>query len=185
MYKVGRIIQPRFRIDTNCINSRSNLPAMNILERWDEDGVIFMKDISDTAQKEAMAGNDPIRKEKALQFVDNILFRDSENNKKNSDIKKILFPGGIKNQNQMNDVLIVFDCINDPAILITNDGASKSQPGGILGHRTELKKKFGITIMTDKEAVEFVRDMIKERDKRTRAQCERYGFDVPNWVGKD
>ena len=185
MYKVGRIIQPRFRIDTNCINSRSNLPAMNILERWDEDGVIFMKDISDTAQKEAMAGNDPIRKEKALQFVDNILFRDSENNKIISDIKKILFPAGIKNQNQMNDVLIVFDCTNDSAILITNDGASKSQPGGILGHRAELKKKFGLIIMTDKEAVEFVQDKINERDKRAQFLHEKYCHELPKWVGKD
>jgi hypothetical protein len=185
MYKVKRIIQPRFRIDTNLINSRSNLPAMNILEQWDNDGVIFMGDISEVAQKEAMAGNDPVRTEKALQFIYNIPLRDSEDNKKISEIKEILFPNGIKNQNQMNDVLIVFDCINDHAILITNDGASKSQPGGILGHRAELKKKFGLTIMTDKEAVEFVRDKISERDKYARAQCERYGFDLPNWVGKD
>jgi hypothetical protein len=157
---------------------------MNILEQWHSDGVIFME-ISEVAQNEAMAGNEPIRTEKALQFVYDILLRDSEDNKKISEIKEILFPDGIKNQNQMNDVLIVFGCIKDLAILLTNDGASKSQPGGILGHRAELKKKFGLTIMTDKEAVEFVRNKISERDKCTRAQCERYGLDLPNWVGKD
>lgn len=185
MYKVERIIQPRFRIDTNRINSRSNLPAMNILEQWQNDGVIFMAEISEVVRNEAMAGNDPVRSEKALQFIINYDLRDFEDNKNFSEVKEILFPNGIINQNQMNDVLIVYDCISDPAILITNDGASKSQPGGILGHRAELKKKFGLTIMTDNEAVDFVQDLIYERDKSAHLLHEKFGLELPNWVGKD
>lgn len=185
MFEEERFIHKRFRIDTNLINSRSKLPAMNKLEQWDKDGVILMKELSEVAQIEAMTGNDNLRTEKARRSVYNVMLVDSEDREKISEIKRILFPNGIKNSNQMNDVLIVYDCVKDPAILLTNDGASRSQPGGILGQRAKLKNKYGITIMTDKEAVEFVRDLINERDQRARNRCKQTGEPLPEWVGKD
>ena len=46
------------------------------------------------------------------------------------------------------------------AILITNDGASKSQSKGILGRRDELSAY--VKIMNPSEALKLARDLIKK-----------------------
>ena len=70
------------------------------------------------------------------------------------------------------------------AILVTNDGDSKRQTGGILGHREALAR-LGVSVMTDAEAVTYVRRKIAERDERMRLRAERDGARLPTWVGKD
>ena len=157
---------------------------MNQLEQWHENGVILIIE-SEVVQKEAMVGNNPLRVGKALGYVYTYTLAGSEEQKQLFEIASIIFPKGIINSNQINDVEIVFNALKYIAILLTNDGASKSQPGGILGHRAELKKKFGITIMTDKEAVEYVRSLINKRDQRARNMCKQTGEPLPEWVGKD
>jgi len=71
-------------------------------------------------------------------------------------IKDILFPRGVKNINERNDVEILFNAWKYGAILITDDGGSKRQPGGILGNRDKLTA-LGIQVMRDHEAVEIVK----------------------------
>lgn len=184
MYKEERFIHRIFSIDTNRINSRSKIPAMNQLEQWHENGVIQI-DMPEVAQKEAMAGLDPRRVEKAREYIYSITLANTrEEQELLHKIEALLFPQGIKNLNQRNDAEIVFNASKYGSYLITSDGASKSQPGGILGHKDELKT-LGITVMSDIEAVEYVKDLIIKRDQRAVRDCKQSGEPIPDWVSKD
>ena len=69
-------------------------------------------------------------------------------------------------------------------ILVTNDGGSKRQPGGILGNARSLGK-LGVRVMRAAEAVRFVRERIIVRDKNARLGTQRYDTPQPEWVGQD
>jgi hypothetical protein len=99
-------------------------------------------------------------------------------------IERVLFPAGARTRSERNDAEIVFNSIKYEAILITQDGNSNRQPGGILGNRDKLKK-LGANILTDGEAVRFVEDMIRKRDDVARKICEQMGEPLPEWVGED
>jgi hypothetical protein len=67
--------------------------------------------------------------------------------------------------------------------LVTHDGGSRTQPGGILGNRDKLK---GIVkILSDSEAVGFIRNKITERDEFNQRVNKEFGVDLPAWTGKD
>ena len=151
---------------------------------WHKDGVITVE-MSEVAQSEAAAGDHPMRKSKAYEYVfTETLASTSGEKKRLQEIEGILFPTGAQSENERNDVWIVFNAIKYEAILITNDGGSKRQPGGILGNRDALRK-IGCEILTDAEAVEVVQELILKRNARVRRQCERSGEPLPHWVGKD
>src|SRR3989304_4025722 len=59
---------PVLHIDTNLINARQKLPAVNQLEKWFEDEVILIN-ISATAHREAQADGNAIRMRKANQNI--------------------------------------------------------------------------------------------------------------------
>ena len=162
---------------------RGKLVAMNRIERWKEDGVVLIN-MSGVNFKEAQAGNNPERSQKAYQQI--FTLTDTSivmNDARYKTIEATLFPNGIKNSNEENDVKIVCEATYWHAILITNDGGSKTQPGGIPGHRVELR---GIVqIMTDEEAVNFIKQKILERDNRARHNTAESGALLPDWVGKD
>jgi hypothetical protein len=65
--------------------------------------------------------------------------------------------------NEANDVEIAFNANKYGAILVTADGGSRRQPGGILGNRVALAR-LGVQVMSDGEAVALVREKIQERD---------------------
>jgi hypothetical protein len=69
------------------------------------------------------------------------------------------------------------------AILVTNDGGSKRQPGGMLGKRSQLSRF--VRIMSDEQAVAFVRSNLHERDDTNLRVAEEPGLSVPEWTGKD
>lgn len=184
MYREKRFIHRIFHIDTNRINSRSKLPAMNKLEEWFKNGVIHIE-FSEVAQKEALIGNDHLRKDKAYDYVSTkTLASTIKENEQLFTIRKILFPREKINSNKRNDIEIVFNALKYGAILITDDGSSKRR-NGILDHREELKESLGLIVMSDGQAVEYVQRLINERDNRARIQCERFGIPLPNWVGQD
>jgi len=99
------------------------------------------------------------------------------------EVKNTLFPGGTKDQNEENDVLIVCDALKFNAHLITQDGGSKKQPGGILGNREKLRHR--IRIFRPCEAVSYVKLKIKERDDFNQEFVNHYGGTLPPWSGKD
>jgi hypothetical protein len=159
------LYMPVLHIDTNLINARQKLAAVNQLEKWYADGIIMIN-MAGTARGEALAGRDVARSRKANQQIFTLTPPVPIDSARFKAIESALFPDGAKDENQRNDVRIVADAIHYAAILVTNDGGSKSQPGGILGNRDALRKRFALRILSADEAVEVVRKAIRERDDR-------------------
>ena len=184
MKKSDRFVPKLFLIDANLINSKNKLEHTNILEKWHEDGVIDLE-ISKVAKDEASFGSTK-RREKAQKYVCLYACPSTQNEYQLCKrIENILCPSGAKTSSEKNDVKIVFTAKKYCRILITNDGDSKSQPGGILGNAVKLKKDLGIQVLRDYEAVALVEGLIKIRDDRARKIASRTGKPLPEWVGKD
>lgn len=174
---------PIFHIDTNMINAYGKLPAMSQLEKWAEEEVILIN-MSNVSFSEAQQGNNAKRTKKALAQIFTLV--DESINEVNPTYKMVagaLFPDAVKDENQKNNVKIVCEAIKWNAILVTNDGGSKKQPGGILGNAHKLKDH--VQIIRDHEAVEFINDKITERDNRNRKISEHTGKELPGWTGQD
>jgi hypothetical protein len=179
-----RLLGVGFLVDTNCVNARQKIEAMNELEGWAADDLIELI-TSEVAQKEALAGNNGLRAAKAYSFIfTESAITTNDERKFMQQIEQIVFPGGAANENQRNDVEIVFNAAKYMRTLVTHDGGSKSQPGGILGHRDELRE-LGIKIMTPAEAVAQVRKEIELRDRSAHQMAELGAAPLPDWVGKD
>ena len=178
----SRSVGVDFALDTNRINTRKALPSMNRLERWDQERVILLV-ISETALAECYA---PKRAEKASNYIfTRDRLRAPEEYERLRKIEAVLFPGvGAKNKNKKNDVRIAFNASKYGDILITADGASNCQSGGILGNRAGLEA-LGIRVMTDSEAVAFVEGLIRHRDDHARRVSLATLSPLPAWVGKD
>ena len=144
---------PILHIDTNLINARQKLDAVNRLEKWCEEGVVLIN-MSSTAYSEAKAGSDEQRIRKANQQIFTITQPGDRTDPIYRTIESALYPNGANDKNQQNDVRIVFEAAKYDAILVTGDGASKSQPGGILGNRDKLRDL--LQIFSPDEAVAFV-----------------------------
>src|SRR5258705_10784555 len=63
-----RLYIPILHIDTNLINARQKLPAVNQLEKWDNDGVILIN-MSGVAHSEAQVDGNAARTRKANQQI--------------------------------------------------------------------------------------------------------------------
>jgi hypothetical protein len=184
MIDQDRFVYVAFQIDTNRINAKNGLANMNQLEAWHEAGVILMH-MSLVAQEEAKAGRDSRRARKAISYIFTLTQGRTPDERAALQAAELaLFPGGATNQNERNDVEVVFNAKKYGAILVTNDGGSKRQPGGILGNQNALAR-LGVSVMTDAEAVAHVRQKITERDTRMRRRAERDGVALPAWVGTD
>lgn len=174
---------PVFHIDTNMINARGKLQAMNQLEKWANDGVILI-DMSNVSFNEAQQGNDAKRTKKALSHIFTLLDETiNDSDPTFQTVANAIFPDGIEDDNQRNDVKIVCEAINWNAILVTNDGGSKKQPGGILGNAHKLKDY--VQVMQDHKAVSFINKKIEERDIRNKEISEITGEELPAWTGQD
>lgn len=173
---------PVFHIDTNLINARQKLPAINQLEKWSGDEVILVN-MSLTAHREAKAGGDPLRTQKANQQIYTATPAAEASDPLYAEIESALFPQGASDNNERNDVKIVYDAAKYVAILITGDGASKTQLGGMLGNRHKLKHL--VQILSPDEAVSFVRQKIRERDEFNIKLKAEFGGRLPPWTGKD
>ena len=187
-----RLLFVQFHIDTNCINAESELREMNTLEAWEADEVILPLILSETARGESLAGkrDDPIRHSrnrkrhsKANTHIFTIEESDESSPDRFHDVERALFPGGATTDNQKRDVRIVCEAQKYGAILVTNDGESTSQPGGIRGNRHKLKGT--VEIMSPAEAVAYVRSKIKQRDDHNRRVVDEYDGELPSWTGQD
>jgi hypothetical protein len=157
---------------------------MNQLEKWFDNGVILMQ-MSHVAVEEAAAGANVARTQKARSHIQTLTMSLNEEERVLlREIENILLPSGATSLNEANDVEIVFNAKKYEAILVTADGGSRRQPGGILGNRDALAR-VGITVMTDAEAVALVRGKITARDERLRMRARHTGSQPPAWIGKD
>jgi hypothetical protein len=174
---------PIFHIDTNLINARGKLETMNQIEKWAQNKLICVN-MSGVSFKEAIAGRNITRKNKAHSQIFTLTDENiSPNDALYLKIAAVLFPKGIKNDNERNDVKIIYEAAHYEAILITRDGGSRTQPGGILGNRANLRDI--VQILSDFEAVVFIREKITKRDKFNQRVSQEFGLDLPEWTGKD
>ena len=166
-----------FQLDTNRINAKRSLINMNRLERWRADGVIGLL-MSDIANAEAKAGRDARRARKAVGYIYSISYdREAGAREMQARVADLLFPTGCRDQNELNDVLIVCNALRYRYILITADG-------DILRKREQLAA-LGLQALTDEEAVALVEEKIRERDDEARGDAAYDGEPLPWWVGKD
>lgn len=172
-----------FHIDTNLINARGKLEAMNLIEKWANDEVIQVN-MSGVSFKEANEGRNTARTKKAHRHIftitDNTL---DSNDPVYHEIEAALFPQSTKTENERNDVKIVYEAWHYAATLVTRDGGSRTQPGRILGNRDKLKDI--VQILSDVEAVAFISKKIAERDDFNRQVDREFGWQLPEWIGKD
>ena len=171
---------PVFHIDANLINARQKLKAVNRLEKWFEDEVILIN-MSSVAHAEAQAGGSAARTRKANAQIFTATSPADESDPLFRQVEAALFPGGAANENQRNDVRVVCEAAKYHAILVTADGASNSQPGGILGNRSELP----VQVLSPDEAVTFVEAKLRERDDFNRRVVQEFGGELPPWTGSD
>lgn len=175
---------PILHIDTNLINARQKLLAVNQLEKWFENEVILIN-MPGIAHQEAKAGNNALRTAKANRQIFSVSEPAQPTDSQFKSIEGLLFPAGAGSENQKNDVRIVVEAIVYAAILVTGDGGSKSQPGGILGHRGQLWERYRLRVLSAEEVVELVRKEIRERDTFNTELANRLGRQPPEWIGKD
>ena len=144
-----------FYLDANCVNARQLNEHLNALEQWRDDGLVTLI-YSEPAFNEAGFRNTR-RAEKAGGYSYTSIEQEFEENPgMMSAITEVLFPDGLKLQNHRNDVLAVCHAERLQWPLITMDGASRTQPGGILGRVAELRV-LGVEVITPAEAVVRVR----------------------------
>ena len=181
---VPRETGPQFAIDANRINSRQKLAHMNRLEKWDEDGIISIL-MPETAHSEARQGRDLARRLKTSFniFTMNTLENSSERELRR-EVAEILSPGQQPDRNTANDIDIIVNAHKYGCILITADGGSRRQPGGILGHKEQLRA-LRIMVVTDSEAVAMVEERIRRRDEAEIKLAHVEGREPAWWVGQD
>ena len=129
-----RFVHRGFQIDANRINARGGEANMNRLEQWRANGIIEIV-MSECAATEAAFGG-PLQARKAMTYIQSqtvattppevLMLRN---------IEAALFPRGADTVGKQHDVEIVFNAQKYGRILVTKDGGSKRQPGGILGRR--------------------------------------------------
>lgn len=174
----------RFQIDTNRINARGRLEIMNRLEMWEHEGLIEIL-LSEPAYDEVLVGNDARRTSKAHGYIQSgTLTSSPEEFAMLGRIESAIFPDGVHDPGQRRDVEIVFNASKYGAYLVTADGASRRQPGGILGAATALRE-LGIHVLTDEAACELVRSKLLDRDREAQKWAQSNGRPVPGWVGSD
>jgi hypothetical protein len=181
---IPRELALHFQLDTNRINSRGRLEFVNRLESWARTGLIEIL-LSQPAHEEASAGMDQARRSKAYAYIFTLdMFENPDETSLRRQLEATLFPGGAITVAERNDVRIVAHARKHMAHLVTADGGSKRQPGGILGRRAELAA-LGVSVMTDEEAVCLVEAKIRRRDEGAVRLAQVTGEPVPDWVGKD
>jgi len=153
---------PCFFLDANCINARQKIDALNELEILRNQGRITLV-LSESAHREASFGN-ILRESKASDFS-YTLSRKIENSHTWQAIENILFPNGAKTQNQQNDIMAVYHAERIGWPLITMDGDSRTQPGGILGNAENLSK-IGITVIRPEAALVMANQMLNSKSNQ-------------------
>lgn len=171
-----------FHIDTNLINAKQKNADVNQLEKWNEDGVIIIH-MSKTASFEAKAGDNALRTRKTNGYITTETTPIDESHPRFKEFAEKLFGKSELKANEINDVCIVCEACQYNAILVTNDGGSKSQPGGILGNRHKFEGL--VKILSPSEAVSFINEKICERDRLNTDISKNLGISAPDHTGKD
>jgi len=173
---------PVLHIDANLINARQKLPAVNQLEKWFAEGVILIN-MSATAHAEVQSDGNARRSDKANRTIFTATPPIAPSDPLFLKVECALFPAAARDENERNDVRIVCEAAKYAAILVTADGGSKKQPGGILGNRQKLRGV--VQVFSPDEALNFVRQKIRERDEFNTQLVKELGGTLPSWTTHD
>jgi hypothetical protein len=182
-YRPERWCGAKVMLDANTINARQADADLNQIEAWRASGAILQL-MAEPAYEEARAGGDSKRESKADKQLLGISHHDSTEQHIWNAIESAVFPGGATSAGERNDVEIVFQAAAWGYVLVTNDGASRRQPRGILGARDDLAT-LGVTVMKPREFVIATRERLAKRDERIQRVCTGMGMPLPDWLGKD
>jgi hypothetical protein len=155
---------------------------MNRLEAWNRAGLIGLI-VPETAFHEARVGLRPNPAARPRIFAVNTL-QSREGLALESRILTVLSGEEAPNIQTRNDAAILANAHKYGCILVTADGASRKQPGGILGHKQELAA-LNVGVMSDAEAVELVLERIRRRDEAEVNLARVQGRAPAEWVGRD
>ena len=140
-----------FFLDANAVNAKQRDSALNELERMAQAGLIELQ-YTQVTFAEASHGCGK-RAEKAAELTwAGVVEESGFPAQWRQTIEKIVFPGGVRSQSQENDVTALVTAKLAGAFFVTTDGASNTQPRGILGSKRELAE-LGIAVLTPAEAV--------------------------------
>ncbi|MDS4076308.1 MAG: hypothetical protein RKO68_10155 [Candidatus Accumulibacter sp.] len=144
-----------FLLDANACNARQQIAELNELERIGRSGLIDLE-YTETTWDEARRNS-----ERRQAKVDRRLFVGLNGDTEleapwRESIARVVFPEGVLADDQRRDVEALLTAKLAGAFFVTRDGASKTQPGGILGHKVELAA-LGIEVLTFQEAVQRAR----------------------------
>lgn len=143
-----------FLLDANACNSLQRIGQLNELERMADANLIDLL-YTETTWDEAQFGSmQRCLKVSNFSFVG--LSDDSENRRLQQPwrkaIEQIVFPTGAKNDNERRDVEALLTVKISGGVFVTSDGASRTQPGGILGHSVQLAR-LGVEVLNFTEAL--------------------------------
>lgn len=149
---------PLFLLDANACNALQKIGELNELESLAQAGLIELL-YTETTWDEAKFGS-AVRRKKVEEFFFVGLAADEENSQlqwpwRNA-IAARVFPAGVTNDNQRCDVEALLTVKMSGGYFVTSDGASKTQPGGILGHRRQLAE-LGVEVLNFTEALAYAK----------------------------
>lgn len=146
---------PCFLLDANCVNARQLNGDLNQLERWYEDGSVTLL-YPEVTYAEARHRS-AMRAEKVDRYTWVELLPEHDNPEVERAIEHILFPQGVRTLNERNDVRAVYYAQRLAYPLVTMDGGSKKQPGGILGRAFQLAAELDVEVIPPSAAVACAR----------------------------
>ncbi len=153
-----------FLIDANQINACRHVDEMNELERLQALGMVELL-MPAPADDEARVGSANRANKVDTYFTLDARAGQGTMFDRREEIEQIVFPAGALLQNEINDVHILEVARHTRLPLITRDGASKSQPGGMLGNADALLA-LGITVVTAATALAKVLDLLAGAGQR-------------------
>jgi hypothetical protein len=132
-----RASRPLFLLGANACNAKQAIAELNELERIGRSGRIDLQ-YTETTWDEARRNS-----ERRQAKVHKSLFTGANVNREleapwREAIARAVFPEGIVTDDQRRDVEALLTAKLAGGYFVTRDGASKTQPGGILGHKAEL-----------------------------------------------
>lgn len=153
--------RPLFLLDANACNAKQQVAELNELERIGRSGLIDLL-YTQTTWDEARH-NSELRQAKVHKslFVGLTDAQELEAPWREA-IARVVFPDGVVTDGQQRDVEALLTAKLAGGYFVTRDGASKTQPGGILGHRAELMA-LDIEVLTFQEAVQCAASVARTR----------------------
>lgn len=179
-----RFVFLTFLADSNCNKSLQGREHIDQLEKWRDAGAILFDKSAPWPGKGGVAAV-PARRTRGKYPYSVDGTETPEDWKLVERIGELLYPGGPRNANSEDHVESVFKAIKYQRTLITGEVTPPSMPCRILGSTERLERELGVQVVTDAQAVQMVRNAIRQRDDQARRTSRDYGLKLPPWVGQD